>query len=84
MREEKVVDILQSQPWKRAYAFLGMFINETIDNKVRKTTCEEARKVCFSKKIMELVKLQIDIYIYLVIKHMHFVLQEINQTVLGF
>ncbi|KAJ6926484.1 hypothetical protein NC651_010795 [Populus alba x Populus x berolinensis] len=25
--------------------FLGMFINETIDNKVRKTTCEEARKI---------------------------------------
>ena len=50
-----------------AYAFLGMFINETIDNKVRKTICEEARKVCFLKKIMKLVK------------HMHFFfLQEIK------
>jgi len=46
-----------------AYAFLGMFINETIDNKVRKTICEEARKVCFLKKIMKLVKLQIEIWL---------------------
>jgi hypothetical protein len=45
------------EPAVEAYAFLG---NETIDNKVRKTICEEARKVCFLKKIMKLVK------------HMHF------------
>jgi hypothetical protein len=30
------------EPAVEAYAFLGMFINETIDNKVRKTICEEA------------------------------------------
>jgi hypothetical protein len=35
------------EPAVEAYAFLGMFINETIDNKVRKTICEEAWKVCF-------------------------------------
>jgi hypothetical protein len=52
------------EPAVEAYAFLGMFINETIDNKVRKTICEEAWKVCFFFfLIMELVKLQIEIWL---------------------